>query len=143
MQQDVTSLPAVKIDEQGVNLLTGYYAATAGFLFLDVATGINIRLAFLDGMPGWRTAYYVFCFGCFGAMVAWPAAQAIISVAESAVTLTALIISMMLRSMFIADLPVDGSYNAVTVEEVINFLISGGFAYYAYTQGMKQFRGIS
>ena len=45
--------------------------------------------------------------------------------------------------MVIADLPLDGSYQPVTIEEVINFLISGSFAYYAYTSAMKQFRGIS
>lgn len=134
---------AVNTAKGGINLLTGYYAATAGFVLLDVAAGINIRLAFLDGAPGWRAAYYVFCFACFAAMIRWPSAQALIGALESAVTLTALIISMMLRSMFIADLPLDGSYNAVTIEEVLNFLISGGFAYYAYTKSMQQIRGIS
>jgi hypothetical protein len=123
--------------------MSGYYAATAVFLVLDLAAGINVRLAFLEGMPGWRAAYYGFCFACLAGMIARPAAEALIGVVESAVTLTALIISMMLRSMFIVDIPLDGSYDPVTIEEVVNFMISGSFAYYAYTQGMKQFRGIS
>ena len=127
----------------GINLLTGYYAATAGFVILDVVAGFNIRLAFLDGAPGWRAAFYLFCFACFGAMILWPAAQAVISALESSVTLTALIINMMLRSMFIPDLTVESSYNPVTIEEVLNFLISGSFAYYAYTKSMRQFRGLS
>ena len=128
---------------RGLSLLTGYYAATAGFLALDLAAGVNIRIAFLDGAPGWRTVYYLFCFACLAGMIRWPSAQAFIAAFESAVTLTALIISMMLRSMFITDLPLDGEYTPVTIEEVINFMISGGFAYYSYTQSMKQIRGFS
>ena len=128
---------------RGVSLLTGYYAATAGFLALDVFAGLNVRIAFLDDAVGWRTAYYLFCFACLAGMIRWPSAQAFIAAFESAVTLTALIVSLMLRSMFITDLPLDADYRPVTVEEVVNFLISGGFAYYSYTQSMKQIRGLS
>ena len=50
---------------------------------------------------------------------------------------------MMLRSMFIPDLDGMAEYDVVTIEEVVNFVISGSFAYYAFVTGSKQLRGIS
>ena len=64
-------------------LLVAYYAATAVFMLLDYAFDINVRLAALDSYPGWRLAYYLFCFLCLGLVIWRPAWSAFVGAAES------------------------------------------------------------
>lgn len=121
-------------------VLLVYYAATALFLLLDYGFSINIRLAFLESYPDWRSAYYGLCFACL-ALILWrPALAVIVGTVESLLTLVALILHMALRVMLISDDMLVTSYGIVTMPEVINFLISGGVAYFAWAQGMKSLR---
>ena len=123
-------------------ILLGYYAATLLFLVLDLGAGVNVRIAFLDGYPGWRAAYYAVCLVCLFLVARRPAWEAVVGGVESTFTLSALIIGMATRAMLIGGTP-GGEYAPVTLEEVANFLISGSVAYVAWFRSMRAFRDIS
>ena len=123
-------------------LLIAYYAATLVFVLLDAGFGLNIRVAFLDGFPGWRGAYYAVCLACLLLIVKKPAWETVVGGVESVFTLSALIIGMATRAMYIGG-TVNGAYTPVTLQEVVNFLISGSIAYVAWMRGMRAFRDIS
>ncbi|MGI9205490.1 MAG: hypothetical protein ACR2Q3_15860 [Woeseiaceae bacterium] len=119
------------------NLLRLYYAATALFLLLDYALGINVRLASLAPFPGWRALYYLLCFGCLALMVWRPDWSQWIATLESLLTLSMLIIAMGVRVMTVSDTMLTTGAGFITSEEVINFIISGGAAWIAYTRGAQ------
>ena len=54
---------------------------------------------------------------------------------EGVVTLSGLIISMGSRAMLTASVP--EGYAPITVEQVVNFLVSGGFAYLSWSRGLR------
>ena len=55
---------------------------------------------------------------------------------ESLVTLVALIFSMAVRVMIPSDAIFAGGASFVTVQEILNFLISGSIAYLAWVKGL-------
>lgn len=116
-------------------MLRLYYAATAVFLLLDYLFGINVRLASLDSLPGWRAIYYLVCFGCLGLMVWRPAWTLWVATTESLITLSMLIISMGARVFTISDTMLSTGAGFVTTEEIINFMIAGGIAWTAWQRG--------
>lgn len=120
--------------------MRAYYAATAVFLLLDLVFDINIRIAFFESVPVLRAAYYGVCFTCLGLMLWRPSWTVIISAFESLVTLIALILSMGIRTMLITDEMLDGHASFISMQEVANFVISGGFAYIAWFKGMDELR---
>ncbi len=117
------------------NMFRIYYAATAVFLLLDYVFGINIRLASLDSLPGWRAAYYVVCFGCLALMLWQPAWSLWVTTTESLITLAMLIIAMGSRVITLSDRVLSNGTGIVTPEEIINFVIAGGVAWVSYTHG--------
>ncbi len=121
-------------------LLRYYYWATALFLLLDYMLGINIRLASLDSFPIWRASYYIICFACLGLMLWRPAWSTWVATAESLITLSMLIIAMGVRALTIPDTALTSSEEIVTMEEITNFVISGGVAWLAYVRGMQVIR---
>lgn len=124
-------------------VLVSYYLATALFLLLDYSAGLNIRIAFLQPYPAARLAYYGVCFVCLGLMLWRPASTVLISAFESMVTLSALIISMGMRTLLQTDRALETGTGLVTVPEVFNFLFSGGIAYLAWARGINRLRNIS
>lgn len=116
-------------------LITGYYGATVGFVILDYLLDFNIRLMFLDAWPGWRGLYYAVCLGFFGVMLWRPGWSAVIGAAESLLTLSLLIISMALPVMIVTDAMIEHGRGFVTVEELLNFVISGSIAYISLMRG--------
>lgn len=116
-------------------ILRLYYAGTAIFLLLDYLLGINVRLASLDALPGWRAAYYILCFGCLALMVWRPAWTLWVATTESLITLSMLIISMGTRVLTYTDTMLSGSAGIITTEEIINFVIAGGIAWTAWFRG--------
>lgn len=122
------------------NLLLAYYAATVLFLLLDVLFGLNVRIAFLEASLALRAGYYAFCFACLALMLWRPGWIAIISAFESLVTLVALIVSFGTRAILISDAMLEGHQTLIRMPEIINFLMSGGIAYVAWTRGMEAFR---
>lgn len=120
-------------------LLFGYYAATLAFVALDVGLHVNVRLAFLEDAPGWRAAYYAVCIGCAALMHWRPDLSVLIGGVEGVVTITALILSIAPRAMMVA-----GELGTpIRAEEIINFLISGGFAYISWWRGMVALRRLA
>lgn len=115
-----------------------YYAATVAFLMLDYFAGLNVRVAFLDDAPGLRAAYYVFCGICFGLMLWRPAWTAIISAFESLVTLASLIVATGTRAILVSDEMLQGTEPYLTLQEIVNFLLSGSVAYLAWARGLAR-----
>ena len=121
-------------------LLLGYYAATAVFLLLDVVFDVNLRVAFLDDYPAWRGAYYALCGICFLLVLKKPDWETVVGGIESLFTLIALILSFALRTVIPVELSAGESFRPVTVEQVINFLLSGFVAYYVWQRGLSALR---
>ena len=119
-------------------LLRAYYAATAVFLLLDYAFGINVRIAFLERHDALRLGYYLFCFACLALMLWRPSITVIVSAFESLVTLAALVLSFWLRVMQMSDPDLALSQPVLTNEELANFLLSGFAAYYAWWRGVRE-----
>ena len=121
-------------------ILPWYYAASVLFLLLDFLADFNVRVAFLEPWPAARVAYYGVCFACFGLMLWRPRWAALIGSFESLVTLVALILSMAVRVMIPSDAIIAGAASFVTIEEILNFLISGSVAYFAWVRGLRAMR---
>ena len=117
-----------------------YYLATVIFLLLDLIFELNVRVAFFENSPVLRASYYAFIFICM-ALILWrPGWTVRISAIESVFVLMALIINMGMRVMLVSDAMLEGGTGFVTMPEIINFMISGGIAYMAFTQGMNELR---
>lgn len=109
-----------------------YYAATIVFALLDYVVGVNVRIAFLDPWPLVRLVYYGLCFGCLLLML-WKPAWAVFTAAiESLAAVVALTVAMALRVMIVTDEMIETGTGFVTPEEIINYLISGSVAYFAW-----------
>lgn len=121
-------------------MLLAYYVATALFLGLDIFADLNVRIAFLEGAGSLRAAYYGICFACLGLMLWRPQWTAVISAFESLVTLVALIVSFGVRAIVVSDAMLEGHASYITMQEVVNFVLSGSVAYLAWTRGMKDFQ---
>ncbi|MGI9232913.1 MAG: hypothetical protein ACR2RD_04720 [Woeseiaceae bacterium] len=121
-------------------VLVLYYAATVLFVLLDYAAGLNVRVAFLEPFPDARAAYYGVCFVCLGLMLWRPAWAVLIAAFESIVTLSALIISMGMRTILVTDRVLETGAGLVTMPEIFNFLISGGAAYVAWVKGINRLK---
>lgn len=120
-----------------IRILPWYYAATAVFLLLDYFAGVNVRVAFLESLPGARAAYYAVCFTCLALMIWRPSWTILIATFESLVTIVALILSMGIRVMVPTDAIFGENASFITSQEIINFLISGSMAYLSWIQGLK------
>jgi hypothetical protein len=117
--------------------LSWYYAATLVFVVLDFGFNVNIRVAFLETMPLVRTAYYGVCFACFALIVWRPSWSTLIGTVESLITVVALILSMGIHILIPNDAIIEKNAQFVTTQEIINFLIAGSVAYYAWIAGLK------
>ncbi len=113
-----------------------YYVATFLFLLLDVGLGINVRITFLADSDGLRLLYYVACFGCLAVIIARPARTVPVAAVESLITMVLLILSTGTRVMH-----PDAAAGALTIEQLVNFLVSGFAAYLAWTRSMAALFG--
>lgn len=118
-------------------ILVFYYAGTALFLALDYGFGINVRVAFLETLPGFRAVYYGICFACLALMIWRPDWTTAIGVIESLATMIALIFNMALRSMIVTDAMLESGTGFVTMPEIFNFLIAGSVAYISWMRGLN------
>ena len=122
-------------------VLQAYYAATIVFLMLDYGFGMNVRIAGLESLPGLKAGYYLVIFGCLGLVIWRPAWSTAVGVVESLATLITLIFSIALRSMFVTDRMLETGAGFVSTAELLNFLISGSIAWFAWQRGMRQLFG--
>ena len=121
--------------------MQAYYLATALFVLLDITMGVNIRISFFENAPALKWTYYAVCMGLAGLMLWRPALTVLISVIESLVVVSALTLSMGIRTMRISETVLEGGGGFVTMEEILNFVISGMIAYFAWVRGMQELRG--
>jgi hypothetical protein len=121
--------------------VTLYYAATILFLLLDFVLGVNVRVAFLEPFPMARLAYYLICFVLFALMLWRPGWALLIGTIESLFAVVALTFSMALRVMIVTDEMIETGVGFVTTEEIFNYLIVGGIAYFSWVQGVKSLKG--
>ena len=121
-------------------VLQAYYAATVVFLLLDYGAGLNLRIAGLEGFPDLKAGYYLVIFGCLGLTLWRPAWSTAVGVVESLATLVTLIVSIALRSM-LAPHAIDAGGGPVGTAGIVNFVISGSIAWYAWQRGMTELFG--
>jgi hypothetical protein len=122
-------------------ILQAYYAATIVFLMLDYGGGLNVRVAGLEGFPLLKAGYYLVIFGCFGLTLWRPAWSTAVGVVESLATLVTLIFSVALRSMIPTAQMLEAGAGFAGVPELVNFLVAGGIAWYAWQRGMTELFG--
>ena len=120
--------------------VTLYYAATILFLLLDFVLGVNVRVAFLEPFPSARMAYYLVCFGLFALMLWRPGWTLAIATIESLVAVVALTFSMALRVMVVTDEMIETGVGFVTTEEIFNYLIVAGIAYFSWVRGVTSLK---
>jgi hypothetical protein len=122
-------------------VLQAYYAATIVFLVLDYGMGLNVRTAGLEGLPSLKAGYYLVIFACLGVTLWRPAWSTAVGVVESLATLVTLIFSVALRAMLPNEQMLESGAGFPGVPELVNFLIAGGIAWYAWQRGMAQLFG--
>ena len=130
----------VKHDPPAETLLLAYYGATVVFMALDYLFGLNVRLTFLDAAPGWRFAYYLLCFLCFGLMLWKPGWRAWVSAGESLLTLSLIILSTALRVIIVSDDMIETGRGYLGVRELVNFVLSSTVVYASYVLAMRAAR---
>lgn len=106
-----------------------YYAATLLFAGLDFGADVNVRVAFLEGTPVWRLAYYLLCAACFVVIYWRPDWAAVVAAFESLANLTGLILGTGVAVLLPGDL---GARGFVSVEAMVNFVLSGSIAYWVW-----------
>jgi len=94
-------------------------------------------------LPLARAAYYGVCFACLALMLWRPAWTIFIGAFESLVTLSALIISMGMRTLLATETALETGGGIITMSEIYNFLLSGSVAYIAWVKGVNRLRRIN
>lgn len=122
-------------------VLQAYYAATIVFLMLDYGAGLNVRIAGLDGLPQLKAGYYLVIFACLGLVLWRPAWSTAIGVVESLATLVTLIFSVALGSLFPTGHMLESGSGPLGVPELVNFVIAGSIAWYAWQRGLAELFG--
>ncbi|MEL7186776.1 MAG: hypothetical protein AAFN50_10165 [Pseudomonadota bacterium] len=115
-----------------------YYAATLVFLVLDYMFNVNLRAAFLEQHDVLRLLYYLFLFGCLWLVLRYPGKAMYVGTTESLVTVVALVASFAVRVLVPTDAMLESGEGVVTGPEIINFLISGLYGYFAYMTGIRR-----
>lgn len=122
-------------------VLQAYYAATIVFLMLDYGAGLNVRIAGLEGFPQLKAGYYLVIFACLGVTLWRPGWSTAVGVVESLATLVTLIFGVALRSMFLTEPLQETGPGFAGVTELVNFLLAGSIAWYAWQRGLAQLFG--
>jgi hypothetical protein len=73
-----------------------YYWLTPLFWVLDAALGWNVRAAALEGEPGLKNLYYLFCIGCGITIWRWPGLTRIVGLTEASLNVLVLILGVLL-----------------------------------------------
>ena len=76
-------------------LIRGYYWSTPLFLGLSLVYGLDLRVPFLEAIPGARVAYYALSFVCGGLVLFRPDWTAAVGYGESMLSAGLLIVTTM------------------------------------------------
>jgi len=112
-----------------------YYFATVIFLVIDWVAGANVRAVGFAAYPDLRTVYYTVCFLCGMVIRLLPSWSVPVTLAESTINVTALLIST-LSPLYTFDVE-SPSPSLISIPQlVINFMISGTAALIAWYQSL-------
>ena len=106
--------------------IQAYYWATSLFFLADLTLDASFRAAALPH-AALRYLYYVLCFGCGFACRRWPQHAGWVGMAESAVNIFLLIMSVMGPIIAMPDALLAGAEVAapMTTGKLVNFVVSG------------------
>lgn len=113
-------------------LLLAYYDATLFFVAFDLLFDVNVRVAFLEGMPEWRAAYYAVCVACAAIMHLFPDLRLIVGAIEGMITMLGLLLGMYAGYLFMNTDSLAGFFQVLA-----NYFISGYFAQLSWARGME------
>ncbi len=122
--------------KQKLTAITWYYASTVVFVAMDFWLHFNVRSAFFAESPGLRAIYYLICFAILVAIVLKPHAARLLCLIDSIFVLSALIISTASRILIVTDDMLETGRGLVTMPEMLNFMLSGTFAYITYRSSL-------
>lgn len=112
-----------------------YYAATIGFALIDWVAGANLRAVGFAAHPQLRVVYYLICLFCGLASRLRPAWSAPVTLVESTINLTTLMIALLSPYYVFA---LRGHPEALLVSPglVVNFVIAGSAGVVAFYQSL-------
>ncbi|MBH0177715.1 MAG: hypothetical protein HP491_07560 [Nitrospira sp.] len=118
-----------------------YYFASIIFLLIDWQAGANVRAVGFAAYPTLRMIYYLACLLSGVVIRLFPAWSAPVTLAESTINLTALMISVM-TPLYTFDVD-DPSGPLIALPQLaINFMISGTAAMLAWYQSLYAIPGL-
>jgi hypothetical protein len=103
------------------------FFATPLFVAADVFYGINLRIPFLDALPGAKALYYAVDLGCAIAIAARPRWTATVGLAESMLNMALLVISTFAAYLSMIDSAASPDVlmvNPFTPEKVASLILS-------------------
>lgn len=109
-------------------IISAYYWLTPAFWAADALFGWNVRAAALEGHPGWKVLYYLFCLGCGGLLWARPALSRLVGIVESSTNISLLVLGMVLPYLQLIESIPNGDFRAadeLTVTKSVGFLVAG------------------
>jgi hypothetical protein len=83
--------------------IASYYLATPLFAGADLLFGANVRAVGLADHPEWRAVWYAGCLGCGVVALVRPGWTSVVGLAESALNLLLLSLSVFLPLLAVAD----------------------------------------
>ncbi len=117
-----------------------YYLSTIGFALIDWIAGANVRAVGFEAHPGLKTVYYVAATLCGVLLRMFPAWSAPVTLAESTVNVSALMISV-LSPLYTFDVEQGIGPSTGLVPLVINFLVAGTAGTVAFYQSLYALPG--
>lgn len=121
-----------------------YYATTVAFALADWAFGANVRAVALDAYPGLRGTYYAVCVGVAVLLHVRPVWSLPVTLVESVLNLSTLMLSVFLPYYALADSVSSGGPAAPTPfggRFLANFMIAGSVATAAFYQSLPRAPG--
>ena len=112
-----------------------YYVLTVPFALVDWIFGENVRVVAFEGHPDLRTGYYVACIACAGVLHLRPTWSGLVTLGESTLNLTTLILSIFLPYYALIESVSRGEIlagNPITPNLILNFVIAGSAAVAAF-----------
>lgn len=114
---------------QTKQVLMWFYLLTPLFLLIDKLFGWDFRISFLDQHPGWKLAYYLFCF-CIGFLMwRWQQWEAILGMIEGGINILLLTLSILLPYYQAIDALSSGVQltNPLNSSSIANYLLTAIF----------------
>lgn len=121
-------------------LSTAYYSATIVFALLDFVLGVSVRASFLDQFPRAKLVYYAICVACLVLILYRPSWSVMVTMLESLTAVVALTLAIGVRVLVVTQEMIETGRGFVSLEELVNYLIVGGIAYYAYLASMQSLK---